>query len=290
MIKFSRHIQKKWYDLTRQASSYHEQWFLRFAFCNNPLHWQEQTFFQIIPPAQHIYADPFVAHHAGRNFLIFEIDNHTKPKGYIGACEIFADGSYGEVRTVLNCDYHLSYPFIFLHENQWYMIPETSANHTIELWQAIDFPFSWQKKQILINHIEAVDTTLYFDGNIYYLLTSTKINSKKFGNRLDIFISDNLFSNHWLSHSNNPVKQNLLYERPAGNLFTVDGKLYRPVQDSIKRYGGAMEIRRVLEINRNNYQETTIMTIQPQQFGCIGTHTFSYANGILVMDALHQVK
>lgn len=284
-----RHLQKKWYDLTRTKTSQHEQWFLRFAFCDNPLQWREQQFFELHPPKHHIYADPFVACDGDKCYLIFEIDNHQQPKGYLGACELFADGSCGEVKTILQCDYHLSYPFIFKHNHQWFMIPETSANKTIELWQAVDFPWTWQKKTVLMENIEAVDTTLYQHDDLFYLFTSTKQQTKKFGNRLDIFYSDDLFSSHWQAHAQNPVKENLLYERPAGNLFTVNGTLYRPVQDSIKRYGGAMELREISQLSPTQYQERTIDRINPEQFQCIGSHTFSFAYGVLVLDALHRV-
>lgn len=284
-----RHLQKKFYNLTRSKHQQHEQWFLRFAFTDNPFKWQDLHFFEIHPPKNVIYADPFVAKHQDKTFIIFEIDNHQSPHGYLGACEIFADGTHSEVRTILNCEYHLSYPFIFNYNNQWFMIPETSANKTIELWQAVDFPYQWQKKQVLIDNIEAVDSTLYQHNGLFYLLTSTKQNTKKFGNRLDIFYSDDLLTGQWQAHQHNPVKNNLLYERPAGNIFTFEQKLYRPVQDSIKRYGGAMELRQIQQLSPQQYSEQCVDKINPQSFDCIGSHTFSFADGVLVMDALHLV-
>lgn len=284
-----RYLQKKWYDLTREKHNQQEQWFLRFAFTDNPLNWRNLKFFEINPPKHYIYADPFIATHNGQTFILFEVDNHEEPKGYLGACEIFADGTHSEVKTILTLDYHLSYPFVFEYENQWYMIPETSANRTVELWEAIDFPYHWQKKLTLIENIETVDNTLYYHNGMWYLLTSTKLGSKKFGNRLDVFISDNIFSQNWQPHPQNPVKNNLLFERPAGNLFVHDGKLYRPVQDSIKRYGGSMQLRQINNLSTQDYQEVAIDNINPQHFDCIGTHTFSYANGVLVMDALRKV-
>lgn len=284
-----RHLQKKFYDLTRSKHQQHEQWFLRFAFTDNPLKWRDLQFFEIHPPKNVIYADPFVAKHQDKTFIIFEIDNHQSPHGYLGACEIFADGTHSEVQTILNCEYHLSYPFIFNYNNQWFMIPETSANKTIELWQAVHFPYQWQKKQVLIDNIEAVDSTLYQHNGLFYLLTSTKQNTKKFGNRLDIFYSDDLLTGQWQAHQHNPVKNNLLYERPAGNIFAFEQKIYRPVQDSIKRYGGAMELRQITQLSTNDYQEICVDKINPQTFSCIGTHTFSFDDGVLVMDALHLV-
>lgn len=284
-----RHLQKKFYDLTRPKHQQHEQWFLRFAFTDNPLDWRTLKFFNIYPPQNVIYADPFVAQHQGRTFLIFEIDNHQHPKGYIGACEIFPDGTHSEIKTVLECPYHLSYPFIFQHHQQWYMIPETSANQTIELWQAINFPYQWKKCHNIIDNIQAVDNTLYQDDNYFYLFNSTKQSTKKFGNRLDIFYTNDILSQQWHVHSTNPVKNNLLYERPAGNLFRLNQTLYRPVQDSIKRYGGAMEIRQITQLSPTHYQEVCIDKINPKQFGCIGSHTFSFADSVLVMDALRLV-
>lgn len=39
------------------------------------------------------------------------------------------------------------------------MVPESSANKTIELWKCTDFPLKWEKYSNLIENIEAVDST-----------------------------------------------------------------------------------------------------------------------------------
>lgn len=39
------------------------------------------------------------------------------------------------------------------------MIPESSANKTIELWKCTEFPLKWEKHSNLIENIEAVDST-----------------------------------------------------------------------------------------------------------------------------------
>ena len=42
----------------------------------------------------------------------------------------------GPPATALETPYHLSYPFVFRHEDDIFMIPESSANRTVELYRA----------------------------------------------------------------------------------------------------------------------------------------------------------
>ena len=54
------------------------------------------------------------------------------------------------------------------------MIPESSANKTIELLKCTDFPMKWEKHSNLIKNIEAVDSTPFIMRayGIFYLNAS----------------------------------------------------------------------------------------------------------------------
>ncbi len=67
------------------------------------------------------------------------------------------------------------------------MIPETSANKTVELWKCTDFPLKWEKHSNLLEGIEAVEIRrhFYIMACGIYLPQPVEI-AKKFGDRLDL--------------------------------------------------------------------------------------------------------
>ena len=285
-----RYLQKKWFDLTRNDRDFEEQWYLRFCVSDQAVPHCQQQWFDIMPPDDRFYADPFVVADQGRYFIFFEEYQYANPIGYLSVTEVFTDGRYTPPQAILKQPYHLSYPNVFWHQDAWYMLPETHQNKTIELWRATDFPYQWQKHQVLMDNIDAADTTPFFDGTHWYLFTAIKQNCKKFGNRLDIFYADDLFSTDWQAHALNPVKVSLLHDRPAGQLFYHQGQLIRPVQDSIRRYGGGMELRVVDMLSPTDFSEHLLCQISaPHTANFDGIHTLNYAAPILVTDALRNL-
>ncbi len=77
-------------------------------------------------------------------FIFFEEVDDQHPVGFLSVLEVFKDGTYILPETILKLDYHLSYPCVFKIDSTWYMIPESSANKTIELWKCTDFPMKWR--------------------------------------------------------------------------------------------------------------------------------------------------
>jgi len=285
-----RYLQKKLYErkAVKQSKSFHDQWYIRFGWKEFSPNQDYSSLFSIQPPKDRFYADPFPIEYENHFYIFFEEYEFANPIGYISVVEVFKDGSHGEVRPIIKMPYHLSYPCLFWHENTLYMLPETSNNKTIELWKCLEFPYHWEKSHTLINDILAADTTPFFFQDTWFLFTSTKENVKKYGTRLDLFWSDDIFSNQWHPHPLNPVKKNLLYERPAGYIIQNHGKLYRPVQDSIRRYGARMELREILHLSKTAYSEKMAAAIEPNQItkDNLGCHTLNYAGDFMVLDAI----
>jgi len=285
-----RYLQKKIYgrQAVKQSKSFYDQWYIRFGWKSFSTEQDYSSLFSIQPPHDRFYADPFPIEYQDRFYIFFEEYEFLNPVGYISVVEVFKDGSHSEIQPVIKMPYHLSYPCLFWHENTLYMLPETSNNKSIELWKCVEFPYRWEKSHILMDNLLAADTTPFFHQNTWFLFTSTKENVKKFGTRLDLFWSDDILSNNWHPHPLNPVKKNLLYERPAGYIIQKNHKIYRPVQDSISRYGGRMELREITHLSRTEYREKFVSAIEPDQIasGNLGCHTLNYANDFIVLDAI----
>jgi hypothetical protein len=79
---------------------------------------------------------------------------------------------------------------------------------------------------------------------------------------LAIFYAEHLFG-PWLPHASNPVLMDRATTRPAGNFVSIDGRLWRPVQDCTHGYGAALGLAEIVELTPTTYQQIVRHTIQP---------------------------
>ena len=290
-MSISRIILKKWYkhQQNQQNKKFDSHWYIRFGWLGEPLHNQDQLkdLFEIHSPKKFTFADCFYVENQGRHFIFFEEVDDQHPVGFLSVLEVFKDGRYTEPQTILKLDYHLSYPCVFKVENDWYMIPETSANRTVELWKCVEFPLKWEKHANILENIDTVDTTPFFHEGLWYLFTSTRRNCKKFGDRLDLFFTEDILTPNWQEHPQNPVCQGHQQFRMAGKPFIYNGKLVRPSQDSLKRYGGNIELKEILELSPTAYKEQLLEVVLPdwnaEDDGC---HTINAEENFVVLDAI----
>ena len=68
-------------------------------------------------------ADPILVDHEGKTFLFYEAVKGDK--GRIEVAEVQDDCTLGKRTVILEDEYHYSYPFVFRHEDVWYMIPSS---------------------------------------------------------------------------------------------------------------------------------------------------------------------
>jgi len=198
------------------------------------------------------------------------------------------NGLYSSPLVVLERGYHLSYPFLFEEDETFYMVPETAENKTIELYKCIEFPKKWEFCMNLMEDVYAVDTTIVKKDNKYWLFCNIKENEGASScDELFLFYSDSLFNPNWTAHPGNPIVSDVKSSRSAGNIFDFKNKLYRPSQNSAKRYGYGMNINEVTELNEKSYQENTVQSIYPNwEKDILATHTLNNIGRLTVIDAL----
>ncbi len=242
----------------------------------------------IQPPRDRYYADPCAITVAGRTFVFFEEFRYREEKGVISCLELTERGP-GPVGTVLELPYHLSYPFVFEHDGQIYMVPESSANRTIELYRAMDFPRRWELERVLIGGIEAVDATLHYDGERWWMFANGATPTGSHADELYVFFADSL-DEPWTAHPNNPVISDVRHARPAGRLFRAGGVLIRPAQDGTGGYGRAVNFRKITKLTMDEYAEEPVNRIEPPVGrGTIGIHTYTFSGGFEMIDVKRWV-
>ena len=179
---------------------------------------------------------------------------------------------------------------VFRWQESYFMIPETRQNSTIELYRATDFPVRWKLEKVLFDNVQAVDSTLFEHGGRFWLFTNMSISGGSTWDELFLFHSDSPLGK-WLFHPKNPIVSDVRRARPAGNLFWLNGSLYRPSQESSLRYGYAVNLNRVEVLSESEYKETPVKLLTPDWLeGCLKTHTFNFNEDLEIVDAMIYVK
>jgi hypothetical protein len=268
---------------------YFDQWILLFKF-SDPFHIPSSfsDYRKIIPPKDRFWADPFIIERNDKYYIFIEEVIFKNIKGHISVIEMDQEGNFSKPEKVIERDYHLSYPFLIEDNGFLYMIPETSENNQIELYKCIDFPLKWELRCVLMENVRAVDTTIYQQNNKYWLFTNIKENDGiSNSDELFLFQSDELISQQWIEHKRNPIISNVQNSRPAGNLFNYNGKLYRPSQDCLKRYGYGFNLADVTKLDEGNFKEILYESYYSNwDRKLVCTHTFNSYNKLNIIDAV----
>ncbi|HVF21508.1 MAG TPA: hypothetical protein VM941_00475 [Pyrinomonadaceae bacterium] len=262
-----------------------DQWTLayRFRTSANDLNNSFYRFNHLVPPKDTFWADPFPVKHEGKYFVFFEEYLFADDRAHISVMELTKSGP-SEPVPVLKRDYHLSYPFVFQWNNRYFMIPETAANRTIELYVCESFPNEWKLETTLFEGVPARDATLFEVDGLWWMFVA--IADTDSSDELHLYYSSTPLG-PWTAHKKNPVKSDVRNSRPAGRLFYWNGDLYRPAQDSSQRYGYAMTINRVLRLTPEEFVEQEVSKVLPQwRKDLRGTHTLNICDDLTVIDCL----
>lgn len=196
-------------------------------------------------------ADPFMIVEQGIWYMFFEVMNRETIFGEIGLA-VSNDGLHWEYRQiVLKEDYHLSYPYIFKREDDYYMIPETLTPNCIRLYRAVSFPTQWSCVGSLINGRYADASILRFNGK--WWLFACPSPSKN--DMLRLYFSDDLMG-PWQEHPKSPiVEENPQIARPGGRLMLWNDKLIRYAQDCYPNYGTQVRAFEIKTLTPTDYSE-----------------------------------
>jgi hypothetical protein len=262
-----------------------EQWFLAFAF-GAAVDAGLRGFTRVMPPRDRDWADPFALEHGGRHYIFFEEVPFATRKGHISVMQVQRDGRWSAPQRVLECDYHLSYPFVFEHEGALYMVPESSANRTVELWRCVEFPGKWRLERRLLEGVRLVDATLLRSAGRWWMFANSAAESSElFNDELCLFSAERL-EGEWRAHPANPLKSDPRGSRPAGRVFEQNGALYRPAQICVPRYGAGLALQRIARLSPREYVERQVQRlVPPPQSGLLGLHTMNRAGDLVVVDA-----
>ncbi|GAB5555129.1 MAG: hypothetical protein Sapg2KO_47200 [Saprospiraceae bacterium] len=239
-------------------------------------------------PKGRFWADPIAIEHDSKILVYFEDYLKQEGKGHISVIEIPSKGKidYREAKLVLKKDYHLSYPFVFKHQGDLFMVPESASKNQIDLYKCIGEPDQFEFIKTLIPNIKALDSTLIYKDNAWWLFTNVVSHPAMSSyEELFLFYTDDLLEGEWFQHPSSPVVSDVSRARPAGQIFERNGEFYRPAQICTPIYGYGVAINKIIRWDKKEYFEELVEELLPNWDRSYKTiHTVSQAGNTVVVD------
>lgn len=227
-----------------------------------------------------ITADPFLVVKDDTLYLFYE-EYRYRDKGIIKMISTNDLVTWSKPKVVLTEDFHLSYPWVFQHDGQWYMIPETSAVHELRLYRAVNNELDrFEFAKTVLTHDDEDEYPLmdYCDSSIvkkddnFFLFTTLNHGGE---NELHLYYSDSL-DGDYQRHPKSPLIVSDKYGRNGGSLLEHDGVLYRFAQDCDGEYGNNIHLFRVDALTENQYEESIVQEDLLTRQGFSAGHQFNF--------------
>jgi hypothetical protein len=219
-------------------------------------------------------ADPFILRLPSEWLMFFEIFNLDRHKGEISFARSQDGLNWDYQHTILAEDFHLSYPYVFEFESNWYMIPESCEADSVRLYKATNFPDRWELvSEILVGDRFVDASILHFEG-VWWLFVGTEPTAKAACDTLRLYYADDLLG-QWIEHPMSPVvSNNSAISRPAGRVREIDGRLIRFAQDCKVSYGYNVAAIPIESLTKELYVEAKIQHARDYLFE-LGTMSFN---------------
>lgn len=267
-----------------------EEWNVAIRSIDGPMLYEEEGMkraFQLIPNSLRYWcADPFVISVGATDYLFFEMFDRIKGRGVIGYRVIDAKGKIGKMRLAYESEHHLSFPFVFEHQGDYYMMPESSGDRNLTLLKAKRFPDRWEKVCVWFENQQICDSVIFSKGDDLYLLAQP-VEQPYTHAKLDLY---KYLDKKWVACDSNPVVNDRSIARMAGAVIDKCGKLIRPSQDC-KTYGDAVNFNEIISVSGDGYRESLIRKVlaneilidNSREVFC-GVHTYNNSTRYEVID------
>lgn len=201
-------------------------------------------------------ADPFLAPGDPGWCVFFEVYDMRARRGRIALARTPDLRRWSYEGVVLDEPFHMSYPYVFRHAEQWWMVPETEAAASVRLYRAVQFPHRWSFERELLCGLPFRDASVVHDGGRWWLFVETSANAAY--DTLRLYGAPAL-TGPWTQHPASPVvRGDATSARPAGRLVRHDGRLVRFAQDCATAYGTRVRAFAVTDLTERTYAERAL--------------------------------
>jgi hypothetical protein len=222
---------------------------------------------EVRAPRGSYYADPFPWRHDGQPWLFVEEFRYWENAGRLVALPLAGEAAARVARPLRVADGHLSFPFLFEHGGELFLLPESSQARTVDLYGCERFPDRWRLRRRLLVDVDAADSVLVRHADRWWLLTSERDCGDQ-PRYLAIFHTDDLLAGKWQPH---PVNARKLYaDRPYGTgrcaggiVRLADGTLLRPSHWNQRHYGEGTKLMRIAVLTPDAFSESEFIGAHP---------------------------
>ncbi|MDN3919305.1 glucosamine inositolphosphorylceramide transferase family protein [Roseateles violae] len=196
-----------------------------------------------LPPAGpwRYLADPFGLPRGDALHVFVEAYDYRSKHAVIERHEFGAgDLRWRAKRTVLARPFHLSYPYVFEHQGEVFMVPESHQANEIALYKARGGSLDhWERQQALLDGLPGADASLIEHAGRWWMFYTVVGSGARDQRELHVAHAPDL-RGPWQRCAGNPLRVDRSGARPAGRPFVgADGCVLLPVQDSSQGYGSA---------------------------------------------------
>jgi len=200
-----------------------------------------------------LVADPFMLLVDGVWYMFFEVMNVGTGKGEIALATSANGTDWKYRRIVLTEAFHLSYPYVFEWEGDFWMIPESHQAGAIRLYRASEFPDRWSFVATLVSGPRFSDSSLVRHAARWWLFTETDRTMQFATARL--YFADEL-TGPWVEHPQSPIVEgNPRKARPGGRILVSGDRIIRYTQDCVPEYGTRVMAAEVIELTPTTYRD-----------------------------------
>jgi len=197
-------------------------------------------------------ADPFMVHEAATWYMFCEVLNKKTDRGVIALATSSDALHWSYKQIVLSEPFHLSYPYVFKWQDNWWMIPETNEAGAVRLYRARNFPTDWVFDTELLKGCYVDSSIVRWHGRWYLFACAL-------GNRTLLLFTSEHLAGPYSSHPDNPVvANNPDIARPGGRILSVNGQLFRFAQDDAPHYGNQVWALKITKLTEQSYEEELI--------------------------------
>jgi hypothetical protein len=213
------------------------------------------THHQVTDANAFFVADPFIIQADGAWHMFFEamVWKGGQRVGVISHAQSRDGFTWEYKRIVLAEPYHLSYPYVFAWNSDFYMMPESRQTGAVRLYRADPFPHRWVPVADLLRGPVLLDSSIVRRDDRWWLFVDTSPTLAH--DTLNVFHAREL-TGPWTEHPRNPiVSGNQRIARPAGRIISTDDHLIRLAQDCHPDYGRSVRAFHIDKLDERDYQE-----------------------------------
>jgi hypothetical protein len=231
-------------------------------------------------------ADPFpIMDQNGVTSILYEDFSIEENYGNISVMTLDSLHNPKDCKILLDTRSHLSFPFVFIENNRYFVIPESVKSNTLSCYE-----YDPEKRTLSfrgeIMKMPLYDPVVFKRNGKYWLFGAEFRNREDY--RLYVFHSQELMG-PYTPVSGNPVRTGIDGVRAAGGFIEVDGEIFRPTQNCKNEYGESITINKIKRLDENGFEEEPYMTIVPREKDIrennIHTiHTFNISGNLIIVD------